>query len=172
MPLVAGYGPLNDGLNEILGGVDLNGDGFDDVLIGGPNVDHEATNTGAVYILYGRNQTPADTMLMDCTVKTVDRMIGATNDYRFGSQIAPLGDLNQDGCEDVAIGANLANLGPNNQGAIHIVYGWGGSRVPGESDPDRPRARCWQRASWILPSMRDRTSMGMEFRMWLWAHLI
>ena len=69
-------------------------------------------------------------MLMDCTVKTVDRMIGATNDYRFGSQIAPLGDLNQDGCEDVAIGANLANLGPNNQGAIHIVYGWGGAGCP------------------------------------------
>ena len=53
-------------------------------------------------------------------------MTGATADDHLGWSVVGMGDLNGDGCAEVAFGEPEANAnGANRRGVVHIVYGWG-----------------------------------------------
>lgn len=130
-PVTVGFGLLNDQILTASGGFDVNGDGYDDVVAGSYFSDMSATNTGQIYVLYGRPST-AGKVQFDCTVKNVDSFEGPETDSAFGRRIAHLGDLNSDGCEDFVVSGYLENNGSNNQGAIHVIYGWGGLECPSE----------------------------------------
>ena len=44
-----------------------------------------------------------------------------------------LGDVNNDGCDDFNVGARSEeDLGVNNQGTVHVIFGWGGTGCPSE----------------------------------------
>ncbi|XP_072847340.2 integrin alpha-5 [Pogona vitticeps] len=97
---------------------DLNSDGLDDLLIGAPlfmekTEDGRVQEVGRVYIylqqLYGMESSPS-------AILTGHQEFG-----RFGSAIAPLGDLNQDGYNDVAIGAPFG--GKAQQGVVYVYNG-------------------------------------------------
>ncbi|XP_053157201.1 integrin alpha-5 [Hemicordylus capensis] len=97
---------------------DINGDGLDDLLIGAPlymekTEDGRVQEVGRVYLylqqLHGMNPSPS-------AVLTGHQEFG-----RFGSAIAPLGDLNQDGYNDVAIGAPFG--GQAQQGVVYVYNG-------------------------------------------------
>ena len=49
----------------------------------------------------------------------------ATSDY-YGVSVAPLGDVNEDGCDDFAAGALGWDYGVGNQGGVQVFFGWGG----------------------------------------------
>lgn len=87
---------------------DLNSDGIADVVVGVPSYDNEK---GAVDILFSNGERrflrPAD---LGVTVEP-----GA----RFGQSVA-LGDVNDDGCADLAIGAPGRN---SSKGAAYLVKG-------------------------------------------------
>lgn len=93
---------------------DLNSDGLADVVVGVPSYDDER---GAVDILFSNGERrflrPAD---LGVTVEP-----GA----RFGQSVA-LGDINDDGCADLAIGAPGRNL---SQGAAYLVKGGAGNTL-------------------------------------------
>ena len=83
---------------------DLNGDGVADLAVGEPEANEAASAPGAVWILF------LDT---DGTVKA-EQVIGFTangfgppliSSFDFGAAVAPLGDLDGDDVEDIAIGA-------------------------------------------------------------------
>ncbi|XP_044299012.1 integrin alpha-5-like isoform X2 [Varanus komodoensis] len=97
---------------------DINSDGLDDLLIGAPlfmekTEDGRVQEVGRVYIflqkLYG--------MEPDASAE----LTGHQEFGRFGSAIAPLGDLNQDGYNDVAIGAPFG--GEAQQGVVYVYNG-------------------------------------------------
>ncbi|XP_061470570.1 integrin alpha-5 isoform X2 [Rhineura floridana] len=97
---------------------DINGDSLDDLLIGAPlfmekTEDGRVQEVGRVYIflqkLYG----------MESVASAV--LTGHQEFGRFGSAIAPLGDLNQDGYNDVAIGAPFG--GQAQQGVVYVYNG-------------------------------------------------
>ena len=82
---------------SVSGAGDVNGDGYDDVVVGDPQNDTGRTDAGAAYIFFGG---PGMDARPDVT------MISSTaNDY-FGYSVAGAGDLNGDGYDDVVATAS------------------------------------------------------------------
>lgn len=110
---------------SVAGAGDVNGDGFDDLLIGAPlGSSATAYNGGQVYVVYGR-RSPATVNLA-----TVNRgggggfvVNGEARADNAGSSIAGIGDVNNDGLDDFMIGAPKANSRRIDAGKAYVVYG-------------------------------------------------
>ncbi|MEE9340629.1 MAG: ATPase domain-containing protein, partial [Thermoplasmata archaeon] len=88
---------------------DVNNDGtYDDVIVGAPGYDAGAGD-GAVFVYYG--SAAFDT--------TVDLSLFSSQDERFGYSLTG-GDFNDDGYDDLAVGAPYYNDG---DGAVYIYFG-------------------------------------------------
>ncbi|XP_049737882.1 integrin alpha-8 isoform X2 [Elephas maximus indicus] len=96
---------------------DVNNDGMDDILIGAPlfmerEFESNPKEVGRVYLYLQSSAL----IFRDAQVLTGTEVFG-----RFGSAVAHLGDLNQDGYNDIAIGAPFA--GKDQQGKVLIYNG-------------------------------------------------
>lgn len=108
---------------------DLNGDGFDDLVIGAPLADASAnsrTNAGESYVLFGKT-TFSQTIDLQTEIGTGTLVVfGAEIDDQSGVAVGAAGDINGDGLTDLLIGAPLAD-GPNNgrgtAGETYVVFG-------------------------------------------------
>ncbi|XP_028437983.1 integrin alpha-5 [Perca flavescens] len=97
---------------------DINSDGMADLLVGAPmfmvrGSDGRLEEMGRVYVYLQRG--PLDLQLR------LPHLTGTQVFGRFGSTIAPLGDLNQDGFNDVAISCPFG--GEDQQGLVYIYNG-------------------------------------------------
>ena len=112
------------GLIDAVAFADVNGDGKDDLVAGMPSVDRTGQNDAGGYALW--LSTPAD-----ATGKTVARcapdltFIGLVAGDAVGRSVARAGDIDGDGCDEVAIGANAEDFGVTNQGTVRVVFGFG-----------------------------------------------
>ncbi|XP_070407334.1 integrin alpha-8 [Nothobranchius furzeri] len=96
---------------------DLNGDGTDDIMVGAPLYMERETETkprevGRVYLYL---------QLAPLTFSTPVALNGTYTFGRFGSAVAPLGDINQDGFNDVAVGCPFG--GEDHGGRVLIFNG-------------------------------------------------
>lgn len=100
---------------------DFNGDLYDDLAIGSP---YDTVDTiyraGSVTVLYGSSNGITDSDTQHWT----EGALGFTNDRddRFGWSVST-GDFDNDGFDDLAVGARAENLTGINQGAAIIIYG-------------------------------------------------
>ncbi len=92
---------------------DINGDGYDDMVMGAP---HREQDVGAVYIVYG----PADST--DSVDNAAIQISAPINHARFGDGVL-LRDVNNDGELDLIVTAPDASLEEANQGAVYVEYG-------------------------------------------------
>jgi hypothetical protein len=84
------------------GGGDINGDGLDDVVLGAYAVG--STNTGVAYLLYGDSGAGAVTPIVDADVK----INGTRSSGRLGIAVAVVGDIQDDGYDDMLIGEDCS----------------------------------------------------------------
>ena len=93
---------------------DVNGDGYDDVIVGAYGNATGGIDAGRAYIYYGGNifNSIADVILTGA----------AASDF-FGSSVSAAGDVNGDGYDDVVVGANSNDAGGNDAGRAYIYFG-------------------------------------------------
>ena len=105
---------MNDGIqngffgSSVSAAGDVNGDGYSDIVIGAYGYN---SNRGRVYIFYGGS-------VMDSIAdKTIT---GGASNYLFGYSVSTAGDVNNDGYDDLIIGARGYN---SNRGRAYIYFG-------------------------------------------------
>jgi FG-GAP-like repeat/FG-GAP repeat len=94
---------------------DVNGDGYDDVLIGADAYDNGQLNEGCVYLYSGgpAGLSPTPTWVGEPNIA------GAS----FGNAVSTAGDVNADGYADVIIGARYAASPEPQEGRAYLYFG-------------------------------------------------
>ncbi|UCC45685.1 MAG: FG-GAP repeat protein [Candidatus Zixiibacteriota bacterium] len=93
--------------------VDFNNDGFQDLVVAAPAADDAGTSSGKVYIYYGG---PLADSAADLTI------VGVAGSF-FGKALSSGGDYNNDGSEDLLVGAPFYDLPASNAGAVFVFFG-------------------------------------------------
>ena len=131
--ILNGIGQYDNTGNSVSSAGDVNGDGYDDLIIGAPTASPVGSNiTGATYLVYGGPSAPGtDGMLelSDLDGGNGFTLNGIDQNDRAGFSVSSAGDVNGDGYDDLIIGANYADPNGNNPGETYVVYG--GASVPG-----------------------------------------
>jgi len=108
------FGNSNDSIG------DIDGDGITDVVISSFGDDEMGTDMGAIYILKLNSNGSVKS-----STKITKNMSGFTGNIQsgdiFGSGFAALGDINGDGFQDVAVGAEYDDDGGTWNGAIYLL---------------------------------------------------
>lgn len=106
---------------------DVNGDGYDDLLVGAPFGDASAVNAGEAYVLYGKgggfsSVFELSTLSGGGGAEGFQINGGAANDLA-GSEVQAAGDVNGDGYDDLLVGAPGADTNGSDAGNSYVVYG-------------------------------------------------
>ena len=111
---------------------DVNGDGYDDSIIGAVGADPNGGRSGEAYIVYGGAGAPGTDGVLD--LSTLDGtngfiLNGIDADDLSGVSVSSAGDVNGDGYDDLIIGADWADPNGSRSGETYVVYG--GASAPG-----------------------------------------
>ena len=119
-----GFRLNGDSIYSTSGAGDVNGDGFDDVIIGAPHADWNGISSGSSYVVFGRaSGFDAVMNLSDLDGSNGFRLDGeAAFDYS-GFSVSSAGDVNGDGFDDVIIGAPHTDWNGSNSGSSYVVFG-------------------------------------------------
>jgi FG-GAP repeat len=98
---------------SVTGAGDVNNDGFDDVAISEPLFPNGG-GTGRVQILFGgMNMDNIPDLILD----------GVAGDDQFGWSVDGGMDLNNDGFDDLVVGARFSDAAASNSGTAYVYYG-------------------------------------------------
>jgi hypothetical protein len=105
----------------VAGAGDVNGDGFDDVIVGAPNFSDVETDEGAAFIYPGTflGLVPIPFWVLELNQARA----------QFGRSVAGAGDVNGDGFDDVIIGIPFYDNGEFDEGAA-VLYAGSANGVP------------------------------------------
>ena len=103
---------------------DYNGDGYNDVVVGAPEADGGATDSGEAYVVFGHAGPDFDDVDLAALDGSNGFTITATDlNSSLGGSVGSA-DVNGDGLSDVIIGASDIDINSlNDNGAVVVLYG-------------------------------------------------
>ncbi len=99
-------------------GGDLDGDGYDELVVGAPYSSENGQMSGKVLVQFGG----AARLDGEFELGGEATLLGEANDYA-GTAVTNAGDLDGDGTEDLLVGAPYASRGAQMSGAAYLAYG-------------------------------------------------
>ena len=94
---------------------DVNGDGFDDVIVGAPWYSNGQTNEGAAFVYHGS---------FNKGLTTVNWTVESNQEGSFfGISVSTAGDVDADGFDEVIVGADWYDHGQEKEGAAFVYHG-------------------------------------------------
>jgi hypothetical protein len=144
----------NDEVGYGLAGVgDVNGDGYDDMLIGAYGNDDGTTDAGAAYLVLGRDRP------VSSSLSTAIEYTGKGFTNRAGRDVAAAGDVNGDGYNDLLIGAYLNGDSASTAGAAYLIFSDG---LSSHSPSYRERQRLNGSGN-TVPVLFEQTGVLVDF---------
>lgn len=102
------------------GGGDVNGDGFDDLLISAPRNEETGEEDGQTYLIFGRSSGwTLNTNLSNANAS----FLGEVMSDRSGNSIAIIEDVNGDNFDDILIADKWNDEYEINAGKIYLIFG-------------------------------------------------
>jgi hypothetical protein len=99
---------------------DIDGDGVNDIAVGARGDDEGGSWTGAVHILFMNAGGSVDSTVE--INSSTDKGPTLSAGDAFGTGLAHIGDMNDNGVNDLVVGANLDNGDGSDRGAVHILF--------------------------------------------------
>ncbi len=105
---------------------DINNDGYDDFVVGAPEVLVAFNHFGEAHVIFGEEQISSDTVIFNDLDGTRGFRVKSTFDAdQLGIGVSTAGDINHDGFDDLLIGAPTPeeNFQVSGPGQAYIIYG-------------------------------------------------
>jgi hypothetical protein len=113
-----------DGLGRSVSSAgDINGDGFDDIIIGAPYNDAGGGEAGAVYVIFGKSSGFGSIDVAHLSLTDGFVIQGDAAFDNAGLSVSRAGDINHDGFDDILIGAPGNDIGGGQAGAAYVIFG-------------------------------------------------
>ena len=133
---------------------DVNGDGYDDVIVGANLYDNGETDEGGAFVYHGSNTgiLPVPNVVLESNQASAN----------FGISVAGAGDLNGDGYADAITGASSYNGGQAGEGRIYIYLG--NNKTTGPLITNRAKSHNTGSTSFITASNLTDLNFGIELQ--------
>ncbi|NBB14598.1 hypothetical protein GVN21_04385 [Caulobacter sp. SLTY] len=125
---ISGITANDTAARAVAGAGDVNGDGYDDLLINARRADVNGTDAGAAYIVFGGPSFAANLNLAALDGTNGIRIHGAASGDQTGVSVAGAGDINGDGVDDLMVGAPYADPAGSNSGSAYVIFGQASQR--------------------------------------------
>ncbi len=116
---------------------DINNDGIDDLIIGAP-VGFEFNFTGVTYVIFGNHSVGSNgTISLSSLNGSNGFALNGGQWSEAGVSVSNAGDINDDGIDDLLIGAPGVRVTPYNDGVVYVIFG-GRSLYPSPTPAPTP----------------------------------
>ncbi len=129
---------------------DQDGDGAAEILVGAPGYQAQGQDAGRAYLWFGGS---------DLTLDAQHVWTGSDGEH-FGHAVACIGDVNDDGTDDFAVGAPYADNAGSEAGRVYVFYG--GAPLPATPDLVLEGPAANGRFGWAIAAAGDLNGDGRD----------
>ena len=144
---------------------DVNGDGFDDLIIGAPLGDDGGSDAGEAYVIFGKTGGfgPVDLSSLGTAGFVIQ---GDQAGDRAGFSVDSAGDVNGDGFGDLIVGAPHGDDGGASAGEAYVIFGqaegFGTIDLTGLAPADGFIIQGFQQSGWSVSAAGDVDGDGFD----------